>query len=107
MNEDLVCILLVTTPADAARPLADHILDRRLAACVNRVDGVSSTFWWQGKRDEATETLLVVKTTKALVDRAIAVIVEVHPYEVPEVIALPVVAGHGPYLDWVRSEATG
>ena len=107
MDAEDLRILLVTAPADAARPVADRLLDERLAACVNLLPGARSLFWWDGKKDEAEETLLVVKTRADLVDRATAAIVDAHPYDVPEVLALPVVAGHPPYVDWALREAHG
>jgi periplasmic divalent cation tolerance protein len=102
-----VRVLLVTAPATAAEPIAHAVLDRRLAACVNLVPGLRSLYWWEGEKDEAEETLLVIKTRDALVEEATRVLVEAHPYETPEVLAIPVVGGHLPYLDWVRQESTG
>jgi periplasmic divalent cation tolerance protein len=107
MAETDIRVLLVTAPPEAAASLADAVLEERLVACANLVPGLTSLFWWQGAKDEADETLVVFKTTRDRVDRATAAIVAAHPYEVPEVIVLPVVAGHTPYLDWVRAEASG
>ena len=99
-------ILLVTAPAEAVESLSAALLDPHLAACVNVLPGVRSLFWWDGKRDEAAEALLIVKTTSACVSRATEAIVAAHPYDVPEVLVLPIVGGHAPYLDWVREETT-
>ena len=107
MNENDPCILLVTAPSEDARGIADRLLDERLAACVNLLPGILSLFWWDGAKDTAEETLLVVKTRIDLASRATASVVTAHPYDTPEVLVLPILSGHGPYLDWVRSEASG
>lgn len=100
-------VVLVTCPTLAvARRLATQLVKRRLAACVNVVPAVESTFRWQGKIDRCTETLLVIKTTNARFERLRRAVVELHPYEVPEVIAVPIVAGHRPYLSWVSSSVS-
>lgn len=77
-------------------------MDARLAACVNRISGVTSWFRWHDRLDEAGESLLLIKTTaerlEALTDR----IRELHPYELPEIVAVPVLGGFESYLDWIR-----
>lgn len=97
-------VVLVTCPSPAvARRLADRIVGARLAACVNILSGVASTFWWEGKVDRCREALLVVKTTTGAFGRLERAICALHPYEVPEIIALAIVAGHAPYLRWIRA----
>lgn len=97
-------VVLVTCPTAAVgRRLAGALLNRRLAACVNLLPGMESRFWWKGRVDRARETLLVIKTTRAAFERLRRAVAELHPYDVPEIIALPVVAGHPPYLDWIAS----
>jgi len=90
-----------------ARQLARIVLDERLAACVQISPGVESMCRWQGKIEQAQETLLLIKTSKgrwpALRDR----LAELHPYEVPEILALEVEDGLPAYLDWVRDETNG
>ena len=76
---------------------------RRLAACVNIIRGVESTFRWQGRVDRCREVLLVIKTTAARFDALRRAVLMEHPYDVPEVIALPILAGHRPYLEWVSA----
>jgi periplasmic divalent cation tolerance protein len=80
-------------------------VERRVAACVNLVPRVRSVYRWKGKVEEAPETLLVVKTAAARLPALLAAVEELHPYEVPEAIALPVEAGLAPYLDWVVGES--
>jgi periplasmic divalent cation tolerance protein len=94
--------VLVTAPdAEKAAELGRALVEEKLVACVNVVPGVRSIYRWEGRVEDASEALLVMKTPqfrmKELVDR----VVELHPYDVPEVMALSVADGHGPYLDWV------
>lgn len=96
-------VVLVTCPSRAAaRRIARTLVTRRLAACVNVVPGIESTFRWQGKVDRCREVLLVIKTTRPRLAGLRRAVVGLHPYDVPEVIALPLVGGHPPYLTWVR-----
>lgn len=92
--------------AASAQALADALVGERLAACVNRLPGVQSTYRWQGAVCRNSEELLLIKTTAARFDALKARLLELHPYELPELIAVPVEYGHATYLDWVR-EATG
>jgi periplasmic divalent cation tolerance protein len=86
--------------------LARQVVDEGLAACVNIVPGVRSVFRWQGAVDVADEQLLVVKTTAAVAARLSARLVELHPYDVPEVLVLPVLGGLPSYLAWVVESAS-
>lgn len=102
---DDVRVVLITAPVgDAAAGIARDLVEKRLAACVNIVAGVRSLYRWEGAIQDDREDLLIVKTTEARVADLIARVHEVHPYSVPEVIALPVVAGSEPYLRWVGVE---
>ena len=98
-------LLLSTCPdAETAAKIARALVEERLAACVNRVAGVASVYRWREEIHEATEMLLLIKTTRERIEALRARLVELHPYEVPELIALDVVAGHVPYLDWLREQ---
>ena len=97
-------ILLCTCPPDAAEAVATALLEQRLVACVNAVPGVVSRYWWQGKLEKDTETLLVLKTDAARVAEVVAALPAIHPYEVPELLSVPVDAGNPAYLDWVSGE---
>ncbi len=103
-HEILVC--LSTCPdAATAGSIAGTLVRESLAACVNQLPGVRSTYRWQGTVHTDEEVLLVIKTAAdrfpALRERLLAL----HPYELPELVALPVTDGHAPYLDWVRAHA--
>lgn len=95
-------VVLVTVPsADVGEKIAVAVVGERLAACVNIVPGVRSLFRWEGRVQDEPELLLVVKTTADRLPALETRVRSLHPYSVPEVIALPVVAGHEPYLAWV------
>ncbi|WP_076593052.1 divalent-cation tolerance protein CutA [Herminiimonas arsenitoxidans] len=89
---------------ESAKKLAQHLLEQRLAACVNILPAVQSMYRWQGVIEEASEVTLHIKTTQARYTELEAAIKAAHPYDVPEIIAVPVVEGLSVYLDWVRQE---
>ena len=98
-----VIVVFCTAPPSASQALARMLLDRRLVACVNTVP-VRSSYRWKGEFCDEEEHLLIMKTTVAKTDDVIAAIKAQHPYEVPEIITLPVTAGYPPYLEWVHGE---
>ena len=105
MDPKSAIVVLVTAPTpERAAELARTLVTERLAACGNVVPGLRSIYRWEGKVQEDEEALLLLKTTRgrfeALRDRVLAL----HPYQVPEVIALPVEAGSAAYLDWIAAE---
>jgi periplasmic divalent cation tolerance protein len=98
--------IIISTTLDSevkADELARRLVEERLAACVHRI-AIHSTYRWKGKLEFSPEYLLNAKTRGALVEKAIAFIREHHPYEVPEIIATPIVAGYSGYLDWLKQE---
>jgi periplasmic divalent cation tolerance protein len=98
-------VVLVTAPtAERAAELARALVEERLAACGNVVPGIRSIYRWEGKVQDEAEALLVLKTTRARFDALRARVLALHPYEVPEVIALAVDAGSAPYLAWIAAE---
>ena len=100
-------VVLVTCPKKSlASRIAIALITRHLAACVNILPSISSVFWWEGRVDRCHETLLIIKTTASRFSLLKRAILELHPYTVPEVIALPIAAGHPPYLKWVRQHST-
>ena len=102
-----IVVVLVTCPTPAVgRRLARELVRLRLAACVNVLPGVESVFRWQGKVDRSREALLVIKTTRARFAALRRKVLSLHPYDLPEVIALPLAAGHPPYLRWIASSVS-
>ncbi len=104
--ESGVVVVFVTAPRGKGEELARRILEERLAACVN-IAPVKSLYWWQGKIESDNEDLLVIKTSMLRLEELIKRVRELHPYEIPEILALPVVACLSDYCGWVRSEARG
>lgn len=100
---DLVVVYSTAPDEQVAARIGRALVEEELAACCSLVPGVRSIYRWEGAVQDEAEVLLVVKTRAALVDTLCARIVALHPYAVPEVVALPVLAGHPPYLDWVRA----
>ncbi len=96
-------LLVLTTCANAgeADAIAGALVEKRLAACVNRVDGVVSTYTWESRLQRDKETLLLIKTTEARFDDLQRAIARLSSYDVPEVIAVPVRKGSKAYLDWL------
>lgn len=101
MTNSLVVLVTVPSKKDA-EDISKTILNKKLCACVNIVEGVSSLFYWKGKIDDAEEFLLVIKTNKDKYKDLEDSIKKNHPYSVPEIIALPIVFGSNDYLDWMN-----
>jgi periplasmic divalent cation tolerance protein len=96
----VVALSTVGKPEDADR-IARALVERRLAACVNILPGAISVYSWKGAVETEAELLLVIKTRQDRLEELRRALVEMHPYEVPELVAMDVVAGHPPYLQWV------
>lgn len=98
-------VVLVTTPsAEKAAEIARALVAERLAACGNVVPGLRSIYRWEGKIEDEAEALLLLKTTRARFEALRERVLALHPYQVPEVVALPVEAGSAPYLAWIDAE---
>lgn len=99
-------LLVLTNVADiaSARLLARALVEQRLAACVNMLPAVQSVYRWNGAVEEAAEVTLLVKTTAARYPELEQAIRLLHPYDLPELIALPISAGLPPYLAWISQE---
>lgn len=98
-------IVITNTPdRGVALKIARVLIERRLAACVNILADCTSVFRWQGKLETATEVMLMIKTRAAIYDEVEAAIRGLHPYELPEIVAVPIERGSSAYLDWVSAE---
>jgi len=102
------CVIVLTTIASTAdgRELASILVTERLAACVNVLAEMDSVYRWKGAVDSERERQLIIKTTAARLDQLKARLHEIHPYELPEFIIIPVVAGSDHYLNWLRESTT-
>lgn len=99
-----ISVLLCTTPStDVAEVIAHALLIDGLCACVTMVTGVRSMYVWDGKLEQTSEVQLIIKTAERCVTQVISRITSLHPYDVPEIIAIPVVDGLPAYLDWINS----
>jgi periplasmic divalent cation tolerance protein len=85
-----------------AKRLGEKLVSEKLAACVSEVPNASSVYWWRGKLEHARETLLLIKTSNKKVDRLIQRIKELHSYEVPEILVIPIKRGSPEYLKWME-----
>ena len=100
MSDVLLC--LSTCPAEpSARRIADALVEEGLAACVNRLPGLESTYRWKGELCREPEQLLLIKTVRTRFEAMKGRLLALHPYELPELVAVEVAAGHAGYLDWV------
>jgi len=97
----MYAIILCTTPISDSEKIAKALVEERLVACVN-IPEVNSYFRWEGEIQVEKEALLIMKTKTAKIEQIMERIKELHSYEVPEIIALPIIAGHEGYLDWVK-----
>lgn len=98
---DRIIVLVTASSEEEAHRIAESLVKEKKAACVNIVPMVDSLFWWKDKLDSAQESLLLVKTKAALFPEIVGLVKRMHSYEVPEIIAVPIVAGSTDYLKWL------
>jgi len=103
-NEENVVIFITTSMDEEAKKIANMLLEQRKVACVNILPKITSLFWWQGRLDSAQEHLLIVKTQASLLKEVVRLVRENHSYEVPEIIAVPIIGGNPDYLEWIGKE---
>ena len=106
MTGPLVALSTVATAEDAER-IARSLVEKGVAACVNVVPGVVSFYRWKGRLERDAEMLLVIKTRGERFDHLKAALLAEHPYELPELVAFPIAAGHEPYLEWLAASVRG
>jgi periplasmic divalent cation tolerance protein len=105
----MAVMFVYATAGDAAeaRRIARVVIEERLAACANILEGIRSVYWWEGEVQEGSEAVLIFKTTEECLPVLLARVKALHSYDCPCIEALPVVAGHQPFLDWVVRETQG
>jgi periplasmic divalent cation tolerance protein len=100
-ESDELIVVYVTAPEERAVELAGRLVKQRVAACVNVLPRVRSIYRWEGQLEDSDEALLIIKAPRAGFDALERAVRALHPYEIPEIIAVPVVAAHAPYAAWV------
>lgn len=104
-SRKLSIIVLVTCPdKESANKIASSLIEKKLAACVNTINNVESIFRWKGKIEKSSENLLIIKSKKRLLKKLIADVQQNHPYQLPEILALPIIGGSKAYIDWLNNE---
>ena len=103
----VVSVYAVFTDADEAERIGRAMVEERLAACVNLLPAMTSLYRWEGQVEEATERQLVIKTTAGAVNALQERLADLHPYDVPEFLVLPVADGSDSYLSWLRASVAG
>ena len=106
MQDTGVVVVLSTIPRNSGKAMARTLVTEHLAACVNVLE-TRSLFRWEGEMNDEEEDLLVIKTRSEQTPQLVQRIRALHPYELPEIIVLPVIGGHEPYLKWIDQETTG
>lgn len=104
MKREYIVVLVTAGSEEEGRKIAKRLLKEKWAACINIIPRVDSHFLWKTKIERATEALLVIKTKKPYLKKVTKLVKELHSYEVPEIIALPIVGGNRDYLDWMEKE---
>ena len=99
-----VIVYITASNAEEAKDLAEAILKERLAACANVVERVESIYWWKGKLERDNESLIILKTQESKFDELAARVKELHSYENPEIVAVPILKGSSDYLGWIDDE---
>ena len=107
MKEELILCLCTVPDGATGRRIAHHLVEAGIAACVNRIPGLVSVYRWEQAVQEDDEELLVVKTRADRLEDLANAIRQIHPYELPEVVAVPVSGGLEEYLDWIRVSTGG
>ncbi|OGC81237.1 MAG: hypothetical protein A2W07_02035 [candidate division Zixibacteria bacterium RBG_16_43_9] len=102
--EDFIIILVTTSSEEEGRKIAQVLVEKRIAACVNIINDIESIYRWKGKISDEKEVLLLIKTRKKLYKSVEGEVRKLHSYEVPEIIALPIISGLKDYLYWIDSE---
>ena len=100
-------IYMTASSADEARMIGRVLVEERLAACVNVLGSMESIYWWNGAVESSNEVAAIAKTRAELVDALTARIVQLHGYECPCIVVLPIEGGHEPFLKWIDSETSG
>jgi len=103
-RDGFAVVLITTSQDEESQLIARVLLEQKVAACVSIIPQVNSLFWWKKSIEQESESLLVVKTRIELIEEIIRLVKEVHSYDVPEIIALPIIGGSHDFLEWIDGE---
>jgi periplasmic divalent cation tolerance protein len=103
LENSYIIVMVTTASKEEAQTIAQRLLDAKLIACANIIGPIQSHFHWSGKIDKAEEYLVLMKSRRDLFEKLSEIVKALHSYEVPEILALPVVAGSKAYLEWLDS----
>lgn len=106
-NPDYIVVFITTNSMEDAKKIGNALIQERLAACTNIISPIQSIFRWKGKTCDESEAVIIIKTRSDLFDKLQSRVKELHSYEVPEIIALPIIKGSKEYLQWVGDETGG
>ncbi len=107
MENDCSFIYVTVGDAEAAAAIGRAMVERRLAACANIIDGVRSIYWWQGNLEDDRQAVLILKTRRGLVPEVIAAVKAAHDDDCPDILEWPIASGNPDFLDWIRTETGG
>ena len=102
--QEFIVIFVTTNSPRSAKKISQSLVKKKLVACSNIVNKIESVFRWKGKIEKSNEVLLILKTKKNLFDRIVQEVKDLHSYETPEIIALPIACGSEDYLEWIEKE---
>lgn len=102
--KDYIQVFTTTAKKEDAKKIAKALLEKRLAACAQVMGPIGSSFWWKGKIDKAQEWMCIIKSKKSLYKKIEKCIKQNHPYQVPEIVGIPITAGNKDYLKWLDEE---
>lgn len=106
MTDEAIVVYITAPNEEEAANIAQALVRSRIAACVNIVEDIRSIYSWQGKVEDDSEVLMIVKTRRALFDKLSNTVMDLHSFDVPEVIAIPIIDGSADYLAWLRESTS-
>ena len=101
-----IVVFITVSSFEEGEKIAKALVNEKLAACINIIDGLKSIYWWKGKVEESSEALLIIKTRIDLFNELVDRVKELHSYTVPEIIAVPIIMGYKGYMDWLNSSVS-
>ena len=101
---DYILVIITASSVEEAKTISDTLLNKRLAACTNQLSDVKSLYWWENSIQSSDEVMLLAKSRATQFDEIVLAVKEVHSYDIPEVLAIPILSGNPEYLNWIFEE---